>query len=78
MGKRELVALLSWSSWCLLIVVWFFFAVPLVCDSGISRAYSLTIFGKLLKFHLNRKWHEISRTIVLSKMHSNEAIIFFL
>ena len=31
MGKKELVALLSLSSWCLLIVVWLFFAVPWVC-----------------------------------------------
>ena len=32
-GKRELVALLSLSSWCLVIefVVWLFLAVPLVC-----------------------------------------------
>ena len=30
-GKRELVALLSLSSWCLLMVVWFFLAVPWVC-----------------------------------------------
>ena len=31
MGKRELVALLSLSSWCLVIVVWLFLAVPCVC-----------------------------------------------
>ena len=31
MEKRELVALLSLSSWCLVIVVWLFFAVPWVC-----------------------------------------------
>ena len=31
MGKRELVALLSLSSWCLVMVVWFFHAVPWVC-----------------------------------------------
>ena len=31
MGKRELVALLSLSSWCLLMVVWLFLTVPLVC-----------------------------------------------
>ena len=31
MGKRELVALLSLSSWCLVIVVWLFLAVPWVC-----------------------------------------------
>ena len=31
MGKRKLVALLRLSSWCLVIVVWFFLTVPLVC-----------------------------------------------
>ena len=31
MGKRELVALLCLSSWCLMIVVWLFLAMPLVC-----------------------------------------------
>ena len=31
MGKRELVALLSLSSWCLVIVVWLFIAKPWVC-----------------------------------------------
>ena len=31
MGKRELVALLGLSSWCLLIVVWLFLMVPQVC-----------------------------------------------
>ena len=31
MGKRELVALLSLSFWCLVMVVWLFFMVPRVC-----------------------------------------------
>ena len=31
MGERELVALLSLSSWYLVIVVWLFLAVPWVC-----------------------------------------------
>ena len=31
MEKRELVALLSLSSWCLVIVVWLYLAVPWVC-----------------------------------------------
>ena len=30
-GKRELVALLSLYSWCLVIVVWLFPAMPWVC-----------------------------------------------
>ena len=31
MGKRELVALPDLSSWCLVIVVWLYLAVPWVC-----------------------------------------------
>ena len=31
MGKRELIALLNLSSWCLVMVVWPFLAVPWVC-----------------------------------------------
>ena len=31
MGKRELVALLCLSSWCLVTVVWVFIAVPRIC-----------------------------------------------
>ena len=30
-GEKELVALLSLSSWCLVIVVWLFLAVPWAC-----------------------------------------------
>ena len=48
MGKRELVALLIVSSWCLVIVVWLFLAVQglsTVCDCGISWSYSLTIYS---------------------------------
>ena len=32
MGKRELVALLNLSSWCLLMVEWLFLAVPWGCQ----------------------------------------------
>ena len=31
MGKRELVDLLSLSSWCFVMVVWLFLAVPWIC-----------------------------------------------
>ena len=30
-GKKELIALLSLPSWCLVVVVWLFLAVPCVC-----------------------------------------------
>ena len=36
MRKRELVALLCLSSWCLLIVVWFFLTLPRVCQQLLS------------------------------------------
>ena len=32
MEEKELVALLSLSSWCLVIVVWLFLVVPWVCQ----------------------------------------------
>ena len=31
MGKSKLVAFLSSSSWCLVVVVWLFLALPWVC-----------------------------------------------
>ena len=31
MGKKKLVALLCLSFWCLVIVVWFFLAMPRIC-----------------------------------------------
>ena len=31
MERRELVALLNWSFWCLVMVEWLFLAVPWVC-----------------------------------------------
>ena len=47
MGKRELVALLGLSCWCLVILVWHFFrgsvGLSAVCDCGISWSYALTI-----------------------------------
>ena len=40
MGKRELVALLCLSSWCLAIVVWLFLAVPWVCQQFVIVVFS--------------------------------------
>ena len=40
MGKRELVALLSLSSWCLVIAVWLFLAVPRVCLQFVIVVFS--------------------------------------
>ena len=40
MGKRELVALLSLSSRCLLMVVWLFLPVPWVCLQFVAAVRS--------------------------------------
>ena len=40
MGKRELVFLLGLSSWCLVIVVWLFLAVPWVCLQFVIVVFS--------------------------------------
>ena len=37
--KRELAALLSLSSWCLVIVVWLFLSVPWVCLQFVILTY---------------------------------------
>ena len=39
MGKRELAALLTLSSWCLVMVVWLFLAVPWVCLRFVTVVY---------------------------------------
>ena len=62
MGKRELVALLGLSSWCLVIVVWFFLAVPWVCLQFVIVVFPdhTHHFGQRVKQILNRleyMWH---------------------
>ena len=55
MGKRELVALLSLSSWCLVIAVWHFLAVPCVCLQfviGVLPDQPHLLFLGLSKFRL--------------------------
>ena len=55
MGKRELVALLCLSSWCLVIVVWLFLTMPQVCLQFVivvfrlfpDFSYSLAIFNTI-------------------------------
>ena len=55
MGKRKLVALLSLSSWCLVMVVWLFFAVPCVCLRFVIVVFPdhthLLFFELILKAH---------------------------
>ena len=66
MGEGELVVLLSLSSWCFVMVVWLFLAVPRVCLRFVIVVYSLTI---LLCF-ANRLLANDSR--VLSRLYSTK------
>ena len=58
MGKRELVALLSLSSWCLVIVVWLFLAVPWACLQSVIVVYPdhthfLSLVDSLIIYRIN-------------------------
>ena len=55
MGKRELVALLNLSSWCLVMVEWFFLGSPLGCLPFVIVVYpdhthQLFFLVRILKF----------------------------
>ena len=59
MGKTELVALLSLFSWCLVIVVWLFLAVPWVCLQFVSVVFpehTHLLFLGMLMSHKKGRW----------------------
>ena len=49
MGKREQVALLSLSSWCLVIVVWLFFTVPV--EEVIDKRGEVALMSRNIVIH---------------------------
>ena len=53
MGKRELVALLSLSSWCLVIMAWLFLAVPWLCLQFLIVVFPDNTHLLLLKQKMN-------------------------
>ena len=60
MGKRQLDDLLCLSSWCLVMVVWLFPAVPWVCLQFVMVVFFLnilTIFSALLLFDSFNLFH---------------------
>ena len=67
MGKRELVALLSLSSWCLVIVVWFFLAVPWVFLQFVIVVFSdhTHLLWKCLP-RTKKNFREINKTNILN------------
>ena len=60
MGKRELVALLSLCSWCLIIVVWLFLAVSWVCLQFVIMVFPYhthLLFLAYSKVPSQQAWH---------------------
>ena len=69
MGKRELVTLLSLSSWCLVIVVWLFLAVPWVCLQFVIVFFPdhthLLFLCIMAQFHLRFMINEIILVLII-------------
>ena len=59
MGKRKLVALLSVSSWCLVIVVWLFLAAPWVCVQFVIVVFPDHTHLLFFIFHFLNAWGKI-------------------
>ena len=70
MGKRELVALLCLSSWCLVIVVWVFLMIPRVCLQFVILVFpdhTHLLFGlfKLFFFIFKEIFFLVASTVTL-------------
>ena len=60
MGKREPVALLCLSSWCLVMVVWIFLTVPWVCLGFVIVVFpDHTHLLVHIKFLMNNEFQEL-------------------
>ena len=75
-GKRELVALLS--SWCLVIVMWFFIAVPWLCLQFVIVVFPdhthLQFFSKK-KIHFSCEGRVETSTLGITVCHHSASLI---
>ena len=75
MGKRELVALLGLSCWCLVIVVWLFLAVPWVCQQ-----FMIVIFPDhthyFVSFEARINNSRIKGECLAGKMHLKPYVVY--
>ena len=67
MGKRELVALLTLSSWCLAIVLWLFLVVPRVCLQFVIAVFPdhTHYFSMRYQKHLSRDMVNVQKFQIL-------------
>ena len=85
MGKRELAALLSLSSWCLMSVVWLFLTLPWVCLQFVimvfpDRTHLLFLIRTCLFYTLKYMYGTYIITILLfqSKLKINRELYIFI
>ena len=74
MGKRELVALLNFSSWCLVIVGWLFLVAPWACLRFVivvfpDHTHLLFKRKRCLKMLMDNKWRPDAEFIVTLLAH---------
>ena len=70
MGKRELVALLSFSSWCLVIDVWLFLAVPWV-----SLQFVIVVFPDHTRLLFMAVYQDAQFDLFLNQPHQSHTDI---
>ena len=69
MGKRELVALLNLSSWCLVMVERLFLAVPWGC-----LRFVIVVFPD----HTHLLFLLLTQQILLMKLHSHQVMLIYM
>ena len=80
MGKRELVALLSLSSWCLVVVVWLFRTVPWVFQQFVIVVFPDHTHFQCLTPRLEVFWYNADskpQCVQAEKMRLNDLICIF-
>ena len=74
MGKRELVALLSLSSWCLVIVVWLFLMVRWVCLQFVMVVFPDHTHYFKRQTHYNMTSCAIMYSLIVHNMTINQGL----
>ena len=83
LGKRDLVALLRLSSWCLVMVMWLFLAVPWVCLQFVivvfpDHTHLLFLFSNSAKTHYDDNLGDIKQRLHDNTVPSLDTTIFSL
>ena len=76
MVKRELVALLNLSSWCLVMVEWLFLAVPWGCLWFVTVVFPDHTHYFCIQVDIGEEWFSFIDCLTLSNMHRVIALFY--